>query len=58
MISEERLDKFKQLYKKRFNIELSNQDALEKATKLLRIIEIVYKPTTKEDYKKLQKHRE
>lgn len=58
MISEEKLEKFKQLYKARFNTELASQDALEKATKLLRLVEIVYKPTTKGDYEKLQKRRE
>ena len=58
MISEERLEKFKQLYKKRFDVELSDQDALNSAVKLLRLVEIVYKPMTKGDYEKLQKRRE
>ncbi len=51
MISKESLEKFKKLYKDRFNIELSERDALEKAIKLRRIVEITYKPITLNEYK-------
>ncbi len=57
MISEKSLEKFKKLYKDHFNIELSNQDALNKAIKLRRMVELVYKPITLDDYEKLQKRR-
>jgi hypothetical protein len=57
MISNEQLRKFKTIYKKRFNIELSDQDALESATKLLALMKIVYKPITKEEYDLVQKRR-
>ncbi|OHA46439.1 MAG: hypothetical protein A2541_00515 [Candidatus Taylorbacteria bacterium RIFOXYD2_FULL_36_9] len=43
MISKEALDKFKKIYKEHFDTELSNQDALDKATRVLRLVEIVYK---------------
>jgi hypothetical protein len=58
MISEKALKEFKAIYKKEFDIELSDQDALESATKLLRLVEIIYKPMTKEEYGKVQKQRE
>jgi len=58
MISEERLQKFKQIYKKCFNKDLLDQEALEKATKLLRLVGIVYEPMTQEEYNALQKRRE
>lgn len=58
MISEKELKEFKALYIKEFNIELSEQDALEKATKLLNLMRAVYRPMAKEDYEKIQKHRE
>ena len=58
MISEERLKEFKKIYKKRFGKNLSDQSALEKATKLSRSVEIIYKPMTKEEYDKVQKRRE
>ena len=58
IISEKALKEFKAIYKKKFDIELSDQDALESATKLLRLAEIVYKPMTKEEYERVQKRRE
>lgn len=42
MISKEQLEKFKLIYKKEFNKEISDQEALEQATKLLRLVEIIY----------------
>ncbi len=42
MISKEQLEKFKLIYKKEFNREISDQEALEQATKLLRLVEIIY----------------
>jgi len=57
-IPEEHLNKFKKLYKKQFGIELSDSEALDKATKLIRLVEIVYKPMTEEEFKALQKRRE
>jgi len=58
MISEKALKEFKTIYKKKFGIELSDQDALESANKLLNLVEIIYKPMTKEEYERVQKRRE
>ena len=58
MISKERLKEFKKIYKKRFGKNLSDQSALEKAIKLLRLVKIIYKPMTKEEHDKVQKRRE
>jgi len=44
MISEKSLKKFKELYKKEFGEELSDQVALDKATKLLNLYRAVYAP--------------
>lgn len=46
---------FQQLYKKHFGIDLSRQDALSKYTRLLRTVEIIYKPMTVQEYNNLQK---
>lgn len=54
MILEEMLQKFKELYKKHFNKDLTDQEALESATKLLRMVEIVYKPMTEADAARLK----
>lgn len=57
MISKESLEEFKRIYRKQFGKEISDQDALEFATKLLRLMEIVYKPMTKEEFSKLEERR-
>lgn len=57
MISKKTLKEFKAIYKKKFDVELSDQDALKSATKLLRLVEIIYKPMTKEEYEEFQKRR-
>jgi hypothetical protein len=57
MISKEQLKEFKRIYKKRFGKKLSDQVALEKATKLLNLVKAVYRPMTQEEYDKVQKRR-
>ncbi len=49
MISTESLEEFKRIYRKQFGKDISDQDALESATKLLRFMKIVYQPMTKEE---------
>ena len=44
MISKESLEKFKELYKKEFGDELSDQVALDKATRLVNLYRAVYAP--------------
>ncbi len=58
MISKERLDEFKKIYKKQFGKEIKDEDAREQAEKLLRLVGIVYKPITKEEYEKYKTGRE
>jgi len=58
MISKEHLEKYKQIYKNRFGKELSNQEALEQATKLLRLIEIIYHPMTQKELDMVNRRRE
>jgi hypothetical protein len=50
--------KFKKLYKEKFNIELDDHDARHKLSLLVRQMEIVYQPITKqqlEDFKEARK---
>jgi len=42
MISQKSLEKFKKLYKERFKEELSDDEALRKATRLLNLYRTVY----------------
>jgi len=57
IFTEAQLDKFKALYKKHFNEELSQQDAYDKAVKLVRMMQIVYKPITQAQYDQVMARR-
>ncbi len=47
MISKERLDKFKRLYKDKYNITLTDEETTELATHFLNLMEILIRPKTK-----------
>jgi len=53
-LSELKIKQFQELYKNRFNVELSKQEALEKTEKLIRLLELIYKPITKQQLRQLQ----
>ncbi|MBU0978374.1 MAG: hypothetical protein ABIJ03_04035 [Patescibacteria group bacterium] len=57
VITDKQMAKFKTLYKSHFNEDLSPQDALDKAMKLLVMMKIVYKPMTVEQYNRVQESR-
>lgn len=51
MISKEKLDEFKELYRKHSGIHLTDAETLEKATRLVRLLEVVLKESAKHDAK-------
>ena len=53
MISNEHIQEFKRLYKNRFGKELTDVEAREKASALVRFLKIIYKPMTKEEFDEL-----
>lgn len=55
MLSGEQITKFQKIYKEQFGKEISRKDALEQGIKLVRLMEIIYKPITKEEYEKFSK---
>ena len=57
MLSEDQIRKFQILYKKRFGKEISREEAHEKGAELVRLIELVWKPMTEDEYKRLQERR-
>jgi hypothetical protein len=57
MLSDEQIIKFQTLYKNRFGKEISRQEAYEKGAKLIRLIELIYKPMTENEYQQVQKRR-
>ena len=57
MLSNEQVTKFQTLYKKRFGKEISREEAYEKGVKLIRLVELIYKPMTEAEYQQLQERR-
>lgn len=49
-ITEEDVTEFQQLYKNKLGLEIDRQTARQKLTLLVRQMEIVYQPITKEQY--------
>ena len=58
MLSDEQIIKYQTLYRKRFGKEISRADALEKGTRLVRLMQIVYQPITEQELLEFQKRRE
>ena len=57
MLSEKRIAEFQALYKKHFNEDLSKEEAYEMGVKLIRLIQLVYKPITEKEYQEWQERR-
>lgn len=57
LLSEEQITKYQQLIKKRFNRDISREKAYEEGVKLLRLVELVYKPITEADLELVEKRR-
>ena len=47
MLSQKALDEFKEIYKGEFGKELSNEKALELATRLITLMKVIYRPIPK-----------
>lgn len=56
-LSDKQITDFQTLYKNRFGKEISRKQAREKGVKLIRLVELIYEPMTKTEYRKLQKRR-
>lgn len=57
MLSDEQVSKFQTIYKNRFGREISREEAYEKGAKLIRLVELIYKPMTEAEYQQLQNRR-
>jgi hypothetical protein len=52
-LTNEHIIKFQALYRTRFGKDINREKAVEKGIKLLRLMEIIYKPMTKDEYDKV-----
>ena len=58
MLSIQRITKFQELYEKHFGKKINRDEACEKGAILIRLMKLIYKPMTKEEYELVQKRRE
>jgi len=56
-LTDAQLEQFRELYRKRYGKEISKEDATEQAGKLLRLVMLIYKPMSQEDFDAIQKRR-
>ena len=57
-LTKQQLDEFKKLYSQRFGEDLSDEQAAAKAAKLLGLLQMIYKPLTKEEFEKFSQESE
>ena len=57
MLSDEQIINFQKLYKNRFGKKISREEAYEKGAKLIRLVELIYKPMTEAEYQQLRERR-
>lgn len=57
VLDNEQITKFQTLYKSRFGKEISREEAYEKGIKLMRVVELTYKPMKEAEYQELQERR-
>ena len=57
MLTDEQITKYQTLYKNRYGKEISREEAYEKGAKLIRLVELTYKPMTEAEYQELQERR-
>jgi hypothetical protein len=57
-LSDKQVKDFQEIYKKRFGKEISVQEAYEKGIMLVRLLAVIYKPMTEEEYATYSKEDE
>ena len=58
VLSNEQIVSFQTLYKSQFGKEISQAEALKKGIKLIRLVQLIYKPMTEDEHKILQMRRQ
>ena len=57
MLSDEQILKYQTLYKNHYGKEISRMEAYEQGAKLIRLMELIYRPMTQAKYQQLQERR-
>jgi hypothetical protein len=53
-LSNEHISQFQSLYKEQFGEEISKEEAYEQGIKLLRLVQLIYKPMTQAEFTQVQ----
>ena len=56
-LSDKDIASFQALYKKRFGKDIDKKEALEQGTKLVRLMQLIYKPMTQAEFDAVQARR-
>jgi len=54
MLSKKHIQSYRELYRKRFNKEISEEEAYEQGIALLRLVELTYTPMTEKEYEQFK----
>ena len=57
-LTNEQIQSFQELYESHFGKEITREEACEQGTKLIRLVELIYKPMTEAEYQQLSQCRE
>ncbi len=57
MLSNEQITKFQALYRSHFGREISQKEAYEKGVKLVRLMQLTYRPMTEHEYQEISERR-
>lgn len=58
MLSEQEVKEYMAIYKKIYGKEISYEEAIVQGTKLLRLVKLIYKPMTEQEYNQVRKRRQ
>ena len=57
MISDDQITQYQVIYKNHFGKEISREDALKQGTRLLQLVELVFKTMNEKEYQELRDRR-
>ena len=57
MLSNEQITKFQALYRNHFGREISQEEAYEKGAKLVRLMQLSYRPMTEHEHQEISERR-
>lgn len=55
-LSDEQISEFQEIYEEHFGTEISKEDAYQNGIKLLRLVELIYKPAGEAQQAEINKH--